>query len=91
MCQAVLPSEVEIDSYCACRLPNGETMTVKYEYQRGTDAGIRLKGWKRIFVPLSTLSPTAETSLSLPSWWRGFRSYTEIIQFLSRDTTKLVA
>lgn len=91
VCQAVLPSEVEIDSYCACRLPNGETMTVKYEFRRGSDAGIRLKGWKRIFVPLSTLSPTAETSLSLPSWWRGFRSYTEIIQFLSRDTNSLAA
>ena len=84
-------TEVDIGDYCSLCLPNGETMTVKYEYLRGSEAGIRIKGWQRLFVPLSLLSPTAETELTIPAWWRGFTSYTEIVQALSRDESLLAA
>ena len=84
-------AEVDIGDYCRLKLPNGDFMVVKYEYLKGSQAGVRLKGWKRILVPVSLLSPTSETTLTLPSWWREFKTYTEIVQALSRDESMLAA
>ena len=84
-------TEMDIGDYCRLKLPNGDFMVVKYEYLKGSQAGVRLKGWKRILVPVSLLSPTSETALTLPSWWREFKTYTEIVQALSRDESMLAA
>ncbi len=83
-------TDVEIGSKCSLKLPNGETMIVCFEYLRDSQAGIRIKGWKRMFVPLSLLTPTSETKLTLPSWWRGFRTYNDIVAFFGKDSALLV-
>lgn len=84
-------TNVKIGDYCRLKLPNGETMVVKYEYLRGSEAGIRLKGWKRIFVPLSLLSQSSEKSLTIPDWWRDFIcDYNDIVTLLSRANNGLL-
>lgn len=83
-------TDLSIGSYCRMKLPNGEYLTAKYEHRIGNQAGIRLKGWKRIIIPLSLLSPTSETTLSeLPD---GINSYNDIIAWLAKkDDSRLVA
>lgn len=86
-------ANVEVGSWCSMRLPNGETMTVKYEYLKGSEAGIRLKGFKRMFVPVSLLSPTADTKPTLTKWWNDcIDCYSDIVTLLAKkDSNRLVA
>ena len=85
-------TEVTLGDICRLRLPDGHFMVVKYEYLRGSEAGIRLKGWTRMFVPATLLSPTTETALTLPDWWTAdIRCYNDIVRYLSRDQSLLVA
>jgi hypothetical protein len=85
-------TDVSVGSFCSMRLPNGETMTVKYEFLKGSEAGIRLKGWKRMFVPVSTLSVTSECTLTLPTWWNdAILCYNDIVILLSRRNSGSLA
>ena len=52
---ATLPSGITIGSYCSVIMPNHEILTAKLEMVDGNDACIRLKGWKRMRVSISSL------------------------------------
>ena len=85
-------TDVQVGTFCSMRLPNGETMIVKYEFSKGSEAGIRLKGWKRMFVPVSTLSVTSECVLTLPTWWNdAILCYNDIVILLSRRNSGSLA
>lgn len=74
----------EIGNVCKLRLPDGTTMNVKYEIQKGEFAGIRVKGWKRLLVPASLLSPTSETVLTKPAWPDSVKDYNGIVRWMTK-------
>lgn len=52
---SVLPHGVEIGKLCSVVLPSHEIVTAKLEMVDGNDACVRLKGWKRMRLPVSSL------------------------------------
>ena len=50
-----LPHGVEIGKWCSVILPSHEIVKAKLEMIQGDEACIRLKGWNRMRVPLSSL------------------------------------
>ena len=52
-----IPYGVEIGKWCSLILPSHEIVSGKLEIIMGDVAGVRLKGWKRLKVPVSSLMP----------------------------------
>lgn len=76
---------IEAGMICAFRLPDGSKIDVKLEIVREDMAGIRVKGWKRLFVPSSLLTANPDASISeLPKWWtKDIKDYNDIVRCLS--------
>ena len=56
---------------CGLNLPSGEMIPVVLEMLKGNEAGVRLKGFYRCFVPeelVSPLAPSLRPQLMLPKW-----------------------
>ena len=64
---AVTPAKFEEYTIVGLKTPNG-IIPVKLELIDGEEAGIRLKGWLRYRVPLSSLTHSDAESPSLPEW-----------------------
>ena len=62
---------IPVGSVCALVLPSRERVFVRLEAVISGLACIRLKGWARAKVPASSVEPTMQTALSLPSWAGG--------------------
>lgn len=60
---------VNVGDFCGMRLPDGEIISVKLEHIAGKFAGIRMKGWRRAFVPADVIVPHYGTTLTLPDWF----------------------
>lgn len=50
-----LPKDVVVGGYCTVILPSHKTETAKLECIIGNEACVRLKGWKRMRVPITSL------------------------------------
>ncbi len=53
-----LPKGVVVGGYCSVILPSHDIVTAKLERIMDNEACVRLKGWKRIRIPLSSLLAT---------------------------------